>query len=262
LRPASQARKVSALRACFRYLAFQGWVAASPVTVPALPTTGDRQPAVIERAAMDQALTRPFRAAFRDHRDYAMLSVLYGGGLRLGELVGLNLSHLDLERQTACVTGPGGQRRVAPLGAAAVAALRSYLRQRAELMVGLDITHVDAGAVFVNRHGRRLERRTVQRSVARQLAAVGAAGRRSPGTLRHTYAAHMIAAGADVAAVNRLLGRGGRGLAAGPPVTPVARLRQVYAQAHPRALGGRPPDGVALLPTPTGDAPTAPDTDP
>lgn len=262
LRPSSQARKVSALRACFRYLTFQGWVAANPVIVPTLPATDDRPPAVIDREAMDQALTPPLLAAFRDHRDYAILSVLYGGGLRLGELVGLNLSSVDLERQTARVTGPAGQQRVVPLGAAAVAALRSYLRQRAELMVGLDIGRVDVGALFVNRRGRRLERRTVQRLVARQLGAVGVGRRCSPGTVRHTYAAHMVAAGANPAAVNRLLGRGGPGAVAAPSATPLARLRQVYAQAHPRAGAPRPAEAAALASLRADELPAVPGLDP
>ena len=251
LRPDSIARKVAALRSCFRFLVRSGGMAANPAASLRVDRTGGRAPAPLVLADIEAALDLPKAGTFRGARDRAILEAFYGGGLRLAELIGLNLTALHLDRGSVTVTGPGRRQRAVPLGGPAVAALRHYLHGRAELLIGLDITRVDAGALFINQRGRRLDRRTVQRLVQRHLGHVVAEGQLSPNTFRHTYAAHLVAAGADVVAVTRLLGRGGTVLLRSVEPPSLSRIQQVYAQAHPRAGGSSPPGAEATAPLAT-----------
>jgi len=149
--------------------------------------------------------------------------------------VALNLSALDLEEGTVRVLGRGRRERIVPIGGPALATLKTYLQHRAALLLELDITQVEAGALFLNRKGRRLHRRTVQTAVKRYLRQVAQGQSLSPHLLRHTFATHLVEAGADLGAVKELLGHAA--LASTQAYTQVSleRLRQVISQAHPRA---------------------------
>lgn len=247
LRPSSVARKLAAVRSCFRFLCREGVLAGNPASGVGSPRVDRRIPPTLELQQVEQAFELPPADEFRGARDRAILEVFYGGGVRLAELVGLNLTSLDLEEGTVRVMGKGRKERIAPIGRMALAALKTYLQRRAERLVELDITQVEAGALFLNTRGRRLNRRTVQRIVERYLnravAPVGEGeetGRKrepglSPHLLRHTFATHLLDAGADLYAVKELLGHAT--LAATQTYTEVSleRLREIYAQAHPRA---------------------------
>ncbi|MFA6109234.1 MAG: tyrosine-type recombinase/integrase [Candidatus Latescibacterota bacterium] len=237
LRPDSLARKLSAIRSCFRYLVRSGVASANPAGALEVVRTGGQAPAPLSLAAVEEALTLPTASPFRGARDRAILEALYGGGICLAELVGLNLTALDLDRGTVRVTGRGRRERAVPIGGPAVAAMRQYLKQRAELLIGLDIARVDAGALFVNGRGRRLDRRTVQRLVHRRLSQVVSDGQLSPRTLRHTYTIHLLEAGADAVSVTGLLGRVTPASVSSRMPIPLDRLREIYALAHPRADG-------------------------
>ena len=172
---------------------------------------------------------------FSGARDRAILEVFYGGGIRLGELVQLNLSSLDLEEGTVRVMGKGKKERIVPVGRLALQALQGYLQQRTHFLLDLDITQVDAGALFLNERGRRLHQRTVQRIVRRYLSKVAEDERLSPHLLRHTFATHLLDAGADLRAVKELLGHATLSTTQIYTHVSLDRLRTIYEQAHPRS---------------------------
>jgi integrase/recombinase XerC len=149
--------------------------------------------------------------------------------------VGLNLSALDLDEGTVRVMGKGRRERIVPIGGPALQTLRAYLQHRAALLVELDITQVDAGALFLNRKGRRLHRRTVQNNVKRYLRQVSQGQTLSPRLLRHTFATHLVEAGADLGAVKELLGHAAISSTQVYTQVSLERLRQIISQAHPRA---------------------------
>lgn len=227
----SMARKASALRRYFRWAARQAIVATDPSVGLTAPRGDGRLPRVLRQdelnALLDEVPPRraedpaPIRA-----RDDAVLEVLYGSGLRVGELCGLDEGDLDLARGRATVWGKGGKQRTVPLSAPAVAALRRWL-QLADQLPGTD---ADRGALFRNRRGKRLTARDVHRLLDRRATAPT-----HPHALRHTFATHLLDGGADLRAVQELLGHAD--LATTQRYTHVSRerLRSVYDATHPRA---------------------------
>jgi integrase/recombinase XerC len=164
-------------------------------------------------------------------RDLAMLELFYSTGIRLSELSGMNLEDMDLLSDQAKVRGKGRKERIVPLGSRAVLALRRYLNLREDLVSRVG---GDRRAVFVTRRGRRMAPRAVQRAVHAMFDAVGGEGLRVH-SLRHTFATHMLDAGADLRAVQELLGHASLSTTQVYTHTSVERLKKVYQQAHPRA---------------------------
>ena len=228
----SVARKVSALRRYFGWLERTGAVPADPTLGLSAPRGDGRLPRVLHQDEVNQLLDDP-PAAARDEppsvraRDDVVLEVLYGSGLRVGELCDLDLTDLDLDRGRATVWGKGGKQRVVPLSEPAVDALRRWVGD-----ARLDL--VDAGspdgALLLNRRGRRLTPRDVRRIVDRR-----ATSPTHPHALRHTFATHLLDGGADLRVVQELLGHAD--LATTQRYTHVSRerLRAVYDATHPRA---------------------------
>ena len=235
LRPSSVARKLSALRSLFRHLCRQRVLADNPASLVGAARPPRRLPQFLPLTQVEEAIALPPTAEFTGARDRAIIEVFYGGGIRLGELVALNLSALDLEEGTVRVMGKGRRERIVPIGGPALQTLKAYLQHRAALLVELDITQVDAGALFLNRKGRRLHRRTVQGNVKRYLRQVSEGQTLSPHLLRHTFATHLVEAGADLGAVKELLGHAVLSSTQVYTQVSLERLRQIYQQAHPRA---------------------------
>jgi len=242
LQPSSIARKLAAVRSCFRYLCRERVLASNPASGISAPQPERRPPPSLELKQVEQALELPEAEKASGLRDRAVLEVFYGGGIRLAELVGLNLTSLDLEVGTVRVMGKGRKERIVPIGRMALVALKEYMKHRAELLLELDITQVEAGALFINGRGRRLSRRTIQRIVQRYLdRATGSEEEgehrsgMSPHLLRHSFATHMLDAGADLQSVKELLGHAT--LTSTQIYTEVSleRLQEAYAQAHPRS---------------------------
>jgi len=148
-------------------------------------------------------------------------------------LVALNLSALDLEEGTIKVLGKGRRERIAPIGAKAREALQTYLLRRVEVLLEFDVAEVDAGALFLNGRGKRLSRRMVQRVVERYLRTVSEAESLSPHLLRHSFATHLLDAGADLVAVKELLGHATLTTTQVYTEVSLDRLREIYARAHP-----------------------------
>lgn len=226
---ATVARKIATLRSFYKFLARQGEVDRNPVSCLRTPRQDKRLPKFLDPADVERLLTTPTGKDLLSLRDAAMLEVLYSTGMRVSELVGMNLEDIDPIGDVVRVRGKGRRERLAPLGSYAVRALNRYLEARSRADVH------DKKAVFINRHGWRLNVRSVRRKLAKYLAIAGLDPAVSPHTLRHSFATHMLERGADLRAVQELLGH--RSLSTTQIYTHVTagRLKEIYEAAHPRA---------------------------
>jgi len=226
---ATIARKIATLRSFYKFLAREGEVRRNPVKVIRTPRQDKRLPKFLDPAEVERLLATPDGKDILSLRDAAMLEVLYSTGMRVSELMGIDLEDIDPIADVVRVRGKGRRERLAPLGSYAVRALNRYLEARSQANVR------DEQAVFLNRHGGRLNVRSVRRKLAKYLAMAGLDPGASPHTLRHSFATHMLERGADLRAVQELLGH--RSLSSTQIYTHVTagRLKEIYEAAHPRA---------------------------
>ena len=231
LAPSSIARAVAALRSFGRFLLTTDRVAADPAGLLRAPRQGRKLPHVLEDAEIEALLAAPDPATEAGARDRAMLEILYSGGLRVGELVALDDPHIDCLGQVVLVRGKGRKERLAPLGGPAISAFEHYRTLR-------DAAH-DRGdpqrGAFLSLRGQRISDRDVRRRLDRHLAATGLSPKTSPHTLRHSFATHLVQAGADIRAVQELLGHASLNTTQIYTHLSLAHLREVYRLAHPRA---------------------------
>jgi len=226
------ARRLAALRSWCRFLCRQGILSTNPALGLRGPRQDKRLPHFVSREDMMRLLQTPPAATPLGLRDRAILETLYSAGLRVSELTGLNVADVELSEGVAMVRGKGRKERLALLGPPAVEAIRRWLPERQNL-AGPQAAHQPA--LFLNRNGTRLSSRSVGRLLEKYLAQAGLDPRTSPHTLRHSFATHLLDAGADIRSVQELLGH--RSLATTQVYTHVntQRLRQSYYEAHPRA---------------------------
>jgi integrase/recombinase XerC len=231
----SAARGLSAVRSFYRYLAEHHGVENPAPRAARVPKLDKRLPGHLEQGQTVElfayAESRADGDDFEAVRDLAMLELFYSTGMRLSELAGLDLRALDLIADQVRVMGKGRKERIIPVGSRAVLALRRYLTLREEPARKRD---ADRLAVFLTRRGRRLSGRSIQRAMHRLLDGVGGPDLRVH-SLRHTFATHMLDAGADLRAVQELLGHASLSTTQIYTHTSVERLKKVYQQAHPRA---------------------------
>lgn len=222
------ARRLASLRSFFRYQRRQGSVALDPTAGLRNPKQAKRLPKLFGVEEVGRLLESIPTATWLGLRDRAMFEVLYGGGLRVSELVGLDLADLDLEEGLVRVRGKGRRERLAPIGPLASAWVARWLPARRPARAG-------EGAVFVNHRGTRLSTRSVGRLLEDYLRALGLDPAASPHTLRHSFATHLLDRGADLRSVQELLGH--RSLTTTQIYTHVTgeRLLDAYQDAHPRA---------------------------
>ena len=236
--PATVARAVVAVRSLHRFLAEEGRV---PVDAGA-GLEAPRVPAGLPKALTEAEVEALLAAVVGDdpiaRRDRAMLEVLYGTGLRISELVGLRLADVDLESALLRAFGKGSKERVVPLGRHAVAALYEWLRPGGRPALEPDrwARRGDAEAVFLNRRGGRLSRQGAWLVVTRHGEAAGLAGKLTPHALRHSCATHMLDHGADIRAVQELLGHASISTTQVYTRVSAERLWEAYRAAHPRAV--------------------------
>jgi integrase/recombinase XerC len=231
LSKATVARRLSSLRTFLKYLCREGALAKNPSLGLRTPKQSKRLPRVLSTKEVGKLLDAPNATLRLGRRDQAIFETFYSTGVRVSELVGMNLNDLDLDAGVAVVRGKGKRERIAVLGAAAVASLRAWLAVRGETDKG----HMDRVAVFLNHAGGRITTRSVARILAKHLKRAGVATAASPHSLRHSFATHMLDRGADIRSVQELLGH--RSLSSTQIYTQVSsqRLREVYEKAHPRA---------------------------
>ncbi len=229
---ATIARRTAAVRSFHKFLARQGVLDANPMAALRSPRRERRLPIFLTVTEVERLLEQPDTATWIGLRDLAMIETLYGAGLRVSELVALDHDDLDLGAGLLRVQGKGKKERVAPAGRCAVSAIRTYLSAGGEDAP----PRRDPHAVFVNaREGARLTTRSVNRRLRRYVLQAGLDPRVSPHSLRHSFATHMLTNGADLRAIQELLGH--ENLSTTQIYTHLSHehLKQTYDAAHPRA---------------------------
>jgi integrase/recombinase XerC len=233
----SVARKLSAVRSFFRFLHVEGMLEANPARAVRSPKRDRTLPGFLTPEQMETVIAyaeaRADAGGLLPLRDLAIVELFYGTGMRLSELQGLNLADVDLVSERVRVMGKGRKERIVPLGRMAIAAVRRYLAAREERTQ--DTPGADPRAVFVGQTGKRLSVRRIQMIVTHLLDGVSEDSGLSTHSLRHTFATHLVDAGADLVAVKELLGHASLSTTQIYTHTSRERLKAVYRQAHPRA---------------------------
>jgi integrase/recombinase XerD len=226
----SQARLLSALRRYYRFLVRERLRADDPTALIGAPRLGRPLPKSLAAGDVDKLLAAPDTAEPLGLRDRAMLELMYASGLRVSELVKLPLHQLNLQRGVVQVIGKGGRERLVPIGEEAAHWLERWLRQGRPALVG----HAPAEAVFVSRRGAGMSRQNFWMLIKRYAKQAGVSAKLSPHTLRHAFATHLLDHGADLRAVQMLLGH--RDLSTTQIYTHVtrARLKSLHEKHHPR----------------------------
>lgn len=244
----SVARKLSALRTFTRFLRREGWLQTDPIALAVSPKREQKIPAHLSVEEMARLLEMPDTATPLGRRDRAMLELFYASGLRLSELVGLDIDDVDLRGRMVRVLGKGSKERLVPFNGAAQDALRLWYKDRVALRALAETARTGpprasqrakaAAArepLFVNARGGRLTGRSVQRFVARYVSQCSTRFGISPHALRHSFATHLLQAGADLRAIQELLGHVQLSTTQRYTHVNAAQLLETYQKAHPRA---------------------------
>lgn len=234
----SAARALSAARSFFRFLHRNDLVEANPARAVNSPKLERYLPGHLDRAQVETLLaaaaTRAQDGKFNDVRDVSILELFYSTGLRLSELRGIDCRDLDLLAGSVKVRGKGRKERIVPIGAPAQRALREYERLRDHLIAKIG-PKADRVAFFLSQRGTRMSQKTLHNAVTHWLSQVDEGAGLSAHALRHTFATHLLDGGADLRAVQELLGHASVSTTQIYTHTSVERLKQVYRGAHPRA---------------------------
>ena len=228
LQPRSVQRRLSALRTFFSFLVREGLLKHNPAMDVRAPKAGKRLPHTLDVDQMGALLSLKPKGPL-GARDLAMMELLYSSGLRLAELVGLNLADLHLADRTVRVTGKGNKTRIMPVGTQALAALKLWLCERGTLAKPAET------ALFLNHRGRRLGGRAVQLLVARHARAQGLPMGVHPHLFRHSFATHLLESSRDLRAVQELLGHASIGTTQIYTHLDFQHLARIYESSHPRA---------------------------
>ena len=248
---ASVARKLSALRTFVRFMRREGWIDTDPSALAQAPRREHKVPAHLSIDEMTTLLEAPDVSTPLGRRDRAMLELFYASGLRLSELVGLDMEDVNLPSRIVRVAGKGGKERIVPFNTSAEKALRSWYADRALLRAKRKTQHPKPKApasaeaparqahrgdpVFINARCGRLTGRSVQRLVARYVASCSTRFGISPHALRHSFASHLLQRGADLRAIQELLGHVQLSTTQRYTHINAAQLLEVYRKSHPRA---------------------------
>jgi integrase/recombinase XerC len=224
LRKSSSGRKLAAIRSFFKYLAREGKVRKNPAELVSTPKKEKKVPFHLDIDEVTTLVTAPGGSDLLSLRDRAILETLYSSGLRVSELTGLDVGGVDLEQGMVRVLGKGGKERIVPLGSHAATAVAGYLAAR---------NHPPLDAPFIiNARGGRLTSRSI---VNRHILKIAAMKKISPHTLRHTFATHLLEGGADLRAIQELLGHASLSTTQKYTHVSIDRLMEVYDKAHPTA---------------------------
>jgi integrase/recombinase XerC len=228
----SIARKLSAVRSFFKYLSNQGILESNPARLVATPRREKRLPSVLTADDALRLLEAPASPGTHGHdhklRDIAVLETLYSTGIRASELVGMNLADIDRHDRLIRIRGKGRKERIVPIGPKAMGTLDAYLKIRPAC--------ADPDAVFTGPTGNRLTVRTVQRILENYRHALGLQQKASPHTLRHSFATHLLESGADLRAIQELLGHASLSTTQRYTHVNLDSLMDVYDKAHPKAM--------------------------
>ena len=223
------ARKLASLRSLFRFLFREGYIKKNPITAISTPKLDKKLPVFLDTVKIDRLLSAPSDKDLAGLRDRAMLETLYSSGLRVSELVGMDIGDVDFISGVIKVTGKGHKERIVPIGEPALAAITKYSDKKPEGKVR------DDKAVFLNSRGTRITDRSIRRILDAHIKKCSISEKISPHSLRHSFATHLLDRGADLRSVQELLGH--MNLSTTQIYTHVTmdRLKSVYDKAHPRA---------------------------
>ena len=225
----SVGRKLSAIRALFRFLLREGRLAKNPAELVATPKKEKRLPFHLNIDQVTALMGAPPVSGELASRDRAVLEILYSCGIRVSELTGMNVGDLDLQGGLARVLGKGGKERLVPVGSYARQAAAAYLEERGG--------PAPDAPLILNARGGRLTRRSVGRMVDAHMLLIATMRKVSPHTLRHTFATHLLEGGADLRAIQELLGHASLSTTQKYTHVSIDRLMEVYDKAHPKARG-------------------------
>lgn len=227
----SIARKLSAIRSFFKYLNREGILAGNPARLLTTPRREKRLPAVLTVDDAQRLMEAPSTTVHDDRdtifRDRAVLETLYSTGIRASELTGMNRDDIDRTDRLVRIRGKGRKERIVPIGQKALDAVDSYLNSKRN--------HKDAAAIFTGPSGKRLTARTVQRILENYRKSLGLTQKASPHTLRHSFATHLLESGADLRAIQELLGHASLSTTQRYTHLNLDSLMETYDKAHPRA---------------------------
>lgn len=228
---ATIARRLAALKAFYQFLVKENYVSQDPTGDLSSPKLERKLPKVLTVEEVERLLTQPDLTTSSGKRDKAMLELLYATGIRVSELVNLNVDDIDLQEGFIRCVGKGSKERVVPMGEIAVGALRMYL-ENARLKI---IADPKEKAVFVNHHGKRLTRQGFWKIVKKYAVQAQIHKEITPHTLRHSFATHLLENGADIRSVQEMLGHADISTTQIYTHVTKDRLKDVYAKSHPRA---------------------------
>ncbi len=240
---ATMARKIATLRSFYKWADRRRLVVANPMTLIRTPRQNKRLPKAITVEQVEQLLAAPSDSDVLGRRDRAMLETLYSTGIRVSELVGLDIADLDAQGESLLVRGKGKKERIVPLGSHALGAIAKYIEAvEGDSKFAAKWTQClqagGNGPLFLNKHGSRLSSRSVRRKLDKYLRSVGLDPSISPHTLRHSFATHLLDNGADLRSVQELLGHQSLSTTQVYTHLTAERLQDSYKQAHPRAEAG------------------------
>jgi len=234
LAKASIGRHLSALRTFFAFLKREGRVAANPAKAIATPRKEHALPRTLSVSEAGAVVEAKGREGPLGARDRALLELLYATGLRVSEVVALKLDDVDLAARQVRTVGKGRKERIVPFGRAAEGAVKAWLKERA----GMRPSAKDAAFVFLNAQAGRLTDRSVRRILDRAVLAADVPRHASPHALRHSFATHLLAAGADLRSIQELLGHASLSTTQKYTHLDAERLIEVYRKSHPKATEG------------------------
>ena len=227
----SIARKLSALRSFYSYLIQVNIIAKNPLLTISSPKLTKRLPAFLSSDEVNKLIMTPDISTPLGMRDKAMLELLYASGLRVSEIASLDIVNVNLEEREVRVLGKGSKERITLMGKPAVNAIDCYLREGRPKLIGQRSTD----ALFLNRYGRRLSKRSIQQTLSRYATAAGFTKRIFPHMIRHSFATHLLDGGADLRVVQELLGHVSLSTTQIYTHVTQTQARKVYLASHPRA---------------------------
>lgn len=219
------ARKLSSMRSFFRFLHREGLIENNPAVLLMSPKLEKTLPKFLTEQEMTLLIEAPVTDTLAGKRDRAIFEILYSAGIRVSELVGLNVEHVDIIGNIAKVSGKGKKERLVPIGDKAIEAVRDYLQSRPHRV----------NALFLNKSGTRLSDRGVRNIVNKHILKVSLTRHISPHVLRHSFATHLLNRGADLRSVQELLGHVNLSTTQIYTHVTTDRLKEIYNRAHPRA---------------------------
>jgi integrase/recombinase XerC len=231
----SMGRKLASLSSFFRFLCREGYLKTNHAKSIPIPKKHKKLPSYLPVDDMFRLLSLPRKDSFIGLRDQAILELFYSTGMRISELAGLPMDHLHLDNRMARVTGKGKKERILPLGNKAVSALKEYFVQRTNLAAKLNPLQQPEN-VFLNHRGKNISIRGIRKVVAKYVDNNNFPAHVSPHSLRHSFATHMLEAGADLRSIQEMLGHSSLSTTQKYTHLTMDHLMQTYDKAHPRAL--------------------------